>query len=52
MLAMAFWMADDEPAPISIMAMTDPTPMTMPRVVKSARMGFRLRAFMAVRTVR
>jgi hypothetical protein len=41
MLAMDFWTAEDEPLPISIMAMTAPTPMTIPRVVSIARIGFR-----------
>jgi hypothetical protein len=36
-------MAEEEPSPISIMAMTAPTPITIPRVVSMARMGFRRR---------
>ena len=52
MLAMVFWMAAEEPSPISIMAMTAPTPMTMPSVVSMARIGLRRSAVMAVRTVR
>ena len=34
-------MADDDPAPIPIMAMTDPTPMKMPSIVSAARKGLR-----------
>ena len=52
MLAMVFWMAAEEPAPISIMAMTAPTPMTMPSVVSMARIGLRRSALKAVRAVR
>ena len=52
MLEMAFWMAAEEPAPISIMAMTAATPMTMPSVVSMARIGLRRSAFSAVRIVR
>jgi len=52
MVAMVFWMAAEEPVPISIMAMTAPTPMTMPRVVSSARIGLRRSAVMAVLAVR
>ena len=52
MVAMVFRMAADEPVPISIMAITAPTPMTMPRVVSRARIGLRPRAVMAVRAVR
>ena len=48
MLAIDFWMAFDEPLPISIMAITAPTPMTMPRVVNAARMGLRRSARKAV----
>ena len=51
MLAMVFWMAVDEPLPISIMAMTAATPMTMPSVVSAARIGLRRRARRAVATV-
>ena len=50
-LAMVAWMALDEPLPISIMAMTAATPMTMPSVVKAARMTLRLRPCSAVRTI-
>ena len=39
MLAMVFWIAAEEPSPISIMAMTAPTPMTMPSVVSSGPHG-------------
>jgi hypothetical protein len=52
MLATLFWIAADEPAPISIMAMTAATPITMPKIVSMARIGFRSRAFMALPTVR
>ena len=52
MLAMLFRMAAEEPAPISIMAITDPTPITIPRVVNMARMGLRRRARTEVFTVR
>ncbi len=51
-LAMLLRMAADEPAPISIMAMTAPTPMTIPSVVSSARMGLRMSAIRAVRSTR
>jgi hypothetical protein len=44
MLAIVFWMASDDPAPISIMAMTAATPMMMPSVVRPALRGFRPRA--------
>jgi hypothetical protein len=46
---MVCWMAAEEPAPISIMAMTAPTPITMPKVVNIARIGLRRNAFIAVR---
>ena len=52
MLEIVLRMADEDPEPISIMVMTDPTPITMPNVVSIARMGLRRRAFMAVLTVR
>jgi len=51
-LEMPLRIACDEPAPISIMAITAPTPMTMPSVVRTARMGFRRSALSAVRIVR
>ena len=51
MLAMVAWMALDEPLPISIMAMTAATPMTMPRVVRAARMMLRRRPCSAVRSI-
>jgi hypothetical protein len=47
-----FRIAEEEPAPISIMAITDPTPMMMPRAVNMARIGFRPNAVIALRTVR
>jgi hypothetical protein len=52
MLEMPIWIRDDEPAPISIKAITAPTPMTMPSVVSVARMGFLASARRAVRVVR
>jgi hypothetical protein len=52
MVAMVFWMVAEDPAPISIMAMTAATPMTMPRVVSMARRGLRSSALRAVRNVR
>ncbi|MGW8186305.1 MAG: AMP-binding protein [Desulfobacterales bacterium] len=45
-------LAPEDPAPISIMAMTAATPMTMPRVVSMARRGLRSNALRAVRKVR
>ena len=51
MLAMVAWMALEEPWPISIMAMTAATPMTMPSVVRAARMTLRRRPCRAVRTI-
>ena len=44
MLAMVRWMAMEAPLPISIMVITAATPMTMPRVVSTARMTLRRRA--------
>ncbi len=52
MLAMVCWMALDEPRPISIMAMTDATPMMIPSVVRAARMTLRRRPLSAVRSTR
>ncbi len=52
MLAMVFWIALDEPLPISIMAMTAATPMIMPSVVRAARRTLRRRPFSAVRNIR
>jgi hypothetical protein len=60
---MSFWICDDEPlttqtvvkgepAPISIMAMTLPTPLTLPSVVRVARLGFLASARRAVRGLR
>ncbi len=48
MLEMVFWMAADEPLPISIIAMTAAMPMMIPSVVRIARMTLRLRALVAV----
>ncbi len=48
MLAMVRWTALDEPWPISIMAMTAATPMTMPSVVRAARRTLRRRPPRAV----
>jgi len=50
-LAMVALMALAEPLPISIMAMTAATPITMPSVVRAARMMLRLRPCRAVRTI-
>ena len=52
MVAMLLRMAAAEPAPMAIMAITEPTPITIPRVVRSARMGLRLSAIRAVRSTR
>src|SRR5262245_28825704 len=52
MLAMVCLTADEEPWPISIMAMTADTPMTMPKVVRAERMMLRRRAFKAIFSVR
>jgi len=52
MLEMDFWTAAEEPAPISIMAITAATPIMMPSVVSKARIGLRRRARSAVRMVR
>ena len=52
MLATVFWMALLEPWPISIIAITAPTPMTMPRVVSTARITLRRSARSAVLSVR
>jgi hypothetical protein len=49
---MVFRMAAEDPVPISIMAMTAPTPITMPRVVSNARIGLRRSALKAVHAVR
>jgi len=51
MLDIVFRMAAEEPVPISIMAMTAPTPITIPRVVNRARIGLRFSALIAVRPV-
>jgi hypothetical protein len=52
MPAMLLRTAAEEPAPISIMAMTAATPITMPRVVSMARMGLRNNPLRAIRKVR
>jgi hypothetical protein len=52
MVEIDFWIADEEPAPISIMAITAPTPMMMPRVVNIARIGLRRNALIALRRER
>jgi hypothetical protein len=49
---MDFWIAEEEPAPISIMAITAPTPMMIPSAVNMARIGFRPNAVIALRTAR
>ena len=51
MLAMVFWMAIFEPSPISVMAMTAPTPMITPRAVRADRILLRRSAPKAVRNV-
>jgi hypothetical protein len=51
MLAMLFCKAAFEPWPISIIAITAPTPMITPRAVKTDRMVLRCRAPSAVRSV-
>ena len=51
MLAMVASRAAFEPCPISIMAITAPTPMITPRVVKAERSLLRRRAPKAVRSV-
>jgi hypothetical protein len=50
-LAMVCRMAVEDPRPITIMAMTAETPMTIPSVVRAARMTFRRRPVRAVRRV-
>ena len=52
MLAMVFCTAMAEPWPISVMAMTADTPMTMPSVVSDERITLRRRARSAVLTMR
>ena len=52
MVAMVCWIALADPFPISIMAMTAATPMTMPSVVSAARMTFLRKARIAVLKVR
>src|SRR5262245_1017760 len=47
MLAMVLAIEDDEPLPISIIAMTAAMPMTMPRMVSAERVMLRRRARMA-----
>ena len=42
----------EEPAPISIMAITAPTPMMIPRAVNMARIGLRRNALITLRTAR
>jgi hypothetical protein len=49
---MDFRIADEEPAPISIMAITAPTPMMIPRAVNMVRIGLRRNAVIALRTAR
>ncbi len=48
MLIMVFWMARDAPWPISIIVITDATPMIMPRVVSTVRITLRRSALKAV----
>jgi hypothetical protein len=52
MVEMDFWIADEEPAPISIIAITAPTPIMIPRAVNMARIGVRRNAVIALRTAR
>ena len=52
MVAMVCWIAREDPFPISIMAITAATPITIPSVVSAARMTFRRNARMAVLKVR
>ena len=52
MLAMLFCSAVLDPSPISIMAITAPTPMITPRAVKAERILLRRKALNAVRKVR
>ncbi|MGC4033997.1 MAG: hypothetical protein QM754_20140 [Tepidisphaeraceae bacterium] len=47
-----FWIIALEPLPTSIMAMTAPTPITIPSVVSTARNTLRRRAMIAVLKVR
>ena len=51
MLAIAFSIAAFDPSPISVMAMTAPTPMITPRAVSADRILFRRRLPKAVRSV-
>ena len=51
MLAIVFCMAVFEPWPISVMAITAPTPMITPRAVRAERILFRRKAPRAVRNV-
>ena len=51
MLAIVFCTAAFEPSPISVMAITAPTPMITPRAVSAERILFRRKAPRAVRQV-
>jgi hypothetical protein len=51
-LEMVFSICSEEPLPISIIAMTAPTPMMMPRHVRMDRVTFRCSALSAERSVR
>ena len=51
-LAMVWAMEDEDPRPISIMAMTAAMPIMIPRQVNTDRMTFRRSACKAIRTVR
>src|SRR5206468_4802965 len=51
-VAIASLIADEDPCPISITAITAATPMTTPRQVSSERIRLRRRASSAVRNVR
>ena len=50
MFAILAAICSEAPAPISIIAMTDAMPMTMPSIVRMERRMLRRRAFSAVRT--
>src|SRR4051794_26486665 len=52
MLSMVFCTAALEPWPISVMAITAATPMTMPRAVSAERRALRRKARSAVRRMR
>jgi hypothetical protein len=51
MLSIVLRIADEEPFPSSIIAITEATPITTPSVVSSERVGLRLTAFIAFNIV-